>query len=125
MKNFRRPAERQNKDQCDKENSERNDKENDKVSHLIHYLHTFTYCFNVKPPPAKKMDLRVDRMKSSMGENVNGEKYSEDLRTLQQEEIKNKPTKKTVRHLMKVTHEGTSLNNYVCTFRMHALHCRS
>ena len=62
---------------------------------------------SLKPPPAKKRDMRVDRIKSSVEENINPEKYSEDLKVLKQEYAKDKPCKKSLRRLMSATYEGT------------------
>ena len=67
------------------------------------------FTFSIKPPAAKKRDMRVDRVKSSAEGNVNPEKYSEDLEALQQEYAKDKPCKKSLRHLMKATYEGIAI----------------
>ena len=57
-------------------------------------------------------------MRSSTDGEVNTEKYSEDLRTLQQEQEKNKPSKKTVRHLMKTTYEGIYIHIF-CAYNIY------
>ena len=60
-------------------------------------------------PPAKKRDTQEHRVESSAIGESNPEQYVDNLTTLQQEQQKEKPSRKTVRQLMKATYQGAYL----------------
>ena len=76
-------------------------------------------------PPAKKRDTREHRAESSAIGESTPEQYVDNLTTLQQEQQKEKPSKKTIRQLMKATYQGANPDNWMeCYMCVNTAACR-
>lgn len=71
--------------------------DSDFVSHAVLF---------VQPPPSKKQDRRWARTGSVASEVSDPEEYEKNLALLKVEQEKDKPSKRTIRQLMKSTYQG-------------------